>query len=140
MKNTLHLVMLLSIVLLPACKKELLETDPVKIILGKWEVLEYGVGDNLMTVKIPDGFHFFQEDSILLFFSYKENQYTAESKYWFADTLLCRSTFWEIEDHPNGGIEITRTHRYQFYGKNNKLRLVDTGPSFLDIQILKRKN
>jgi hypothetical protein len=140
MKKTLYLAMLLVCLLLSTCKKEPLETDPAKIILGKWEVLEYGVGDNLMAVKILDGFHYFQEDSILLFFSYEENQYTAKSRYWFADTLLCRNTFWEIEDHPNGGIEITRTHRYQFYGKNDKLRLVDTGPSLLDTQILKRKN
>jgi hypothetical protein len=139
MKNTFFLAILLATILLLACRKEPLEADPAKIILGKWEIIEYGTGDNLMIVD-PDGFHYFKNDSVLLFYSYAENQYTAKSKYWFSDSLLYWSTFWEIEDYPDGGITVTRRYEYLFYEKNNKLRLISIDITTINTIILKRKN
>lgn len=126
MKNTLYSVMLLAIVLFPACKKELLEADPTKIILGKWELIEYELLGKMQSVENSAGFFYeFQADSVLLYFDYEKNQYTQQYKYWFSDSLL----------------NIGGNYIYTFYDKNSKLRLDDRfSTAWIQVYIYKRKN
>jgi hypothetical protein len=70
---------------------------------------------------------------VLLYFNYEQNQYTIQSKYWFADTLLYISTFWQIPDHPNGGITDLQMFLYHFENRYNRLVTKNVTP-FIMIQ------
>lgn len=61
--------------------------NPKANTLGKWELVEQGNWPNMHPTK-PSGFTEFREDSVMLFFDYKANAYTAQSTYWVTDSLL----------------------------------------------------
>lgn len=138
MKKTLYLAMLLVCLLLSTCKKEPFEPDSAKIILGKWESIASGIGENLTPIENPEGNLEFRTDSVLLYYKYEQHRYTQQSKYWFSDTLLYSSTCYPIEDHPNGGVTVTVLF-YQFEDKNNKLILTDVTPFRLPIKVIYKR-
>jgi hypothetical protein len=139
MKNIFFLAVILSTTLLIACKKEPLEADPVKIILGKWEPITSGIDGNITPIENPDGYTEYRADSVLLYFNYEQNQYTMESKYWFADTLLYISTYYQIPDYPNGGITVEDLLLYHFEKRNNRLVITDVTPFRLPIKVIYKR-
>ncbi len=138
MKNTFFLTILLATMLLIACKKEPIEPDPTKLILGKWEPIASGIGDNMTTIESPDGYAEYRTDSVLLYFNYEQNQFTSQSKYWFADTLLYISTYYQIPDYPNGGLTVITLRSYVFE-KNNRLTTINVTPFSLPIKIIYKR-
>lgn len=139
MKNIFFLAILLATMLLLACKKEPIEADPAKLILGKWEPIASGIGDNMSAIENPSGYSEYRTDSVLLFFNYEQNHYTMQSKYWFADTLLYTSAYYQIPDHPNGGITIEDLLLYNFENRNTKLVITDVTPFRLPIKVIYKR-
>lgn len=114
-----ELVLILSIVLFSqSCKKEPIETDPQKLILGKWELVESGNWPDMDQLPIV-GFYEYLPDSLLRYFQYEENEYTWETKYWMNDSSL----FIFMGSAPNG-IEFWDRYSYEFTNNNNTLRLI----------------
>jgi hypothetical protein len=141
MKNTFFLAIILVSTLLIACKKEPLEADPAKLILGKWELFEYVLLGETQTVENPYGYYEYLKDSILLHFDYNDNDYNSQSKYWFSDSLLHIYTFYYIHNHPQGGVGITEIYKYSFFDSNNKLKLDDRySTSWVSTKFFKRIN
>lgn len=99
------------IVIWTGCKKATpLETDPTKIILGKWETYEMG-GDIITN---PSAYMEFLPDSVLREFEYGVG-YTFKKTYWI-DSLLHIKLNWDSD-------EILWEHKYDFIEDNNKLIL-----------------
>lgn len=114
-----ELVLILSIVLFSqSCKKEPIETDPQKLILGKWELVESGNWPDMDQLPIV-GFYEYLPDSLLRYFQYEENEYTWETQYWMNDSSL----FIFMGSAPNG-IEFWDRYSYEFTNNNNTLRLI----------------
>ena len=125
MKNKIFLGILFASSLLLTCKKEPLEADPAKIILGKWELFEFVLLGEPQLVQTPSGYYEYLKDSILLYFDYEKNDYTIHSNYWFTDSLLYMYTFYNIPNDPEGGVGITEIYKFAFFDSNSILKLED---------------
>lgn len=111
----LSVTALLLFCMAAGCEKdELIETDPTKIILGKWEIVEMGNYPNMAPVDEPTGYKEYLPDSILLVHEYKTKSYSIR-KYWI-DTLLHESVLYQGEQ------AFTLTFSYNF-PDNNTLEL-----------------
>lgn len=107
-----------------SCKKDApLETNPSKIILGKWEMIEIGKPSDMITVESPSGYKEYLPDSVLHIYDYEyNNPYVL--KYWI-DTVI-HETF----DLPTGGA-IRNTYILNFKDKNNIIDLELSEPNYM---------
>lgn len=112
-------VMFYYVILLPlilSCGEE--DVDPTKAILGKWEVIEAGWPGQLHQYAAT-GYVEYREDGTSWFFDYAENKYVSEQYYWIEDGIL-RVTL-------GINVELSKViyweWKYQFFEKNNKLRV-----------------
>ncbi len=114
------LVLIFSVILFSqSCKKEPFETDPQKLILGKWELVAGGNWPDDIEPLLPIlGYYEYLPDSVLRYFRYEENEYVWVSKYWMNDSSL----FIFMGSAPNG-IEFWDRYIYEFSNGNNTLRL-----------------
>jgi hypothetical protein len=113
-KVAFYYVMLLPLVL--SCGEE--DVDPAKAILGKWEVIEAGSPGQLHPYT-ASGYVEYREDGTSWFFDYDENQFTSMQPYVLEDGIL-RET---LGINPETSKVIYWEWKYQFFEKNNKLRL-----------------
>jgi len=102
---------------LASCEKIANETDPAKIILGKWEIIQIGNEDDLEPVDNPFGYNEYLLDSIKVEFASDTDEYFYK-KYWI-DTLLTEGVY--LQDTHEWFI--TGRYEYRFYDKNEKMRL-----------------
>ena len=112
-KTKIILFFFLIIVLTTYCKKDKIETDPRKAILGKWELIEMGNWPQMDPVNQPNGYKEYMPDSILREYDYNTGDVFIK-KYWIDSLLNVSST--------NGGSpELLFQYKFEFY--DNKLRL-----------------
>ena len=114
-----------------SCKKEKIETDPQKAILGKWEIVEMGNWPNMDPIEDPLGYEEYLPDSVLRQFDYKTNT-SIYKKYWIEDSTLLISTLRE------DGLELVFEYKYDFFDKNNRLRLDAYSLMIFNTSIYKR--
>jgi hypothetical protein len=110
---TLILLMLATI----SCEKISNETDPQKIILGKWKLIEIGNGDNMEVVPDPGGYIEYLPDSIKIEHSIDSPE-SFQKNFWIDSLLNERVYFQEQHRWVNTG-----RYRYEFFDKNKKMRL-----------------
>lgn len=98
------------------CKKDPVETDPAKAILGKWECIAIGNGSLLTPISPAKGYIEYTSDSIVRGFEYAtmENSY---SRFWI-DSLLYESQYTD-----EGKEIIFAKFHFSFSNNNNQLRL-----------------
>lgn len=137
LKHMKALVLIFSVILFSqSCKKEPIENDPQKLILGKWELVAGGNWPDDIEPLLPIlGYYEYLPDSVLRYFRYEENEYVWVSKYWMNDSSL----FILMGSLPNG-YETWQRNIYEFSNNNNTLRLTiqDALPIF-DTNIFNRK-
>ncbi len=114
-KNIIFIILVL-ILISTSCEKIRNETNPAKIIMGKWETIEMGNWPNMETVE-PVGCREFLSDSILNEYSY-QTQEIKHQKYWI-DSLL-HVCF--LMDGSNQCV-MTWRYKFEFFDKNEKVRL-----------------
>ena len=136
MRNVTKLFLLFGIITLVtfSCEEEEeLETDPTKVILGKWELTETGNGSDLEPVKNPLVYTEFLPDSI-----FKQHIYSTGNvvirKYWMVDSILYLTTMYEDE------FAFYTMYKYQFYNNNSKMRLDIQAFATANTAIYKRIN
>ncbi len=111
-------IILSLIFILTSCEKISNETDPTKIILGKWEIIEMGNWPNMEPIDNSTGFKEYLPDSVLREYEYSKQAYTLYKKYWI-DSLLYECAYLEEEDRY---VTIGR-YTFEFFDRNRKLRL-----------------
>ena len=111
-------IILSLIFILTSCEKISNETDPTKIILGKWEIIEMGNWPNMEPIDKSTGFKEYLPDSVLREYEYSKQAYTFYKKYWI-DSLLYECAYLEEEDRY---VTIGR-YTFEFFDRNKKLRL-----------------
>jgi len=89
-----------------SCEKISNETDPVKIILGKWEIIEFGSWPILDPVDSQGEYIEYRRDSIKIVYQ-PDTKTFFRSKYWI-DSLLHEESV---------------SFKYEFLDKNQKMRL-----------------
>ena len=100
------------------CKKPPpLETDPTKIILGKWEVIEMGNYPNMFSIENSSGYAEYLSDSVLREYSYETGEYFYK-KYWIDSTILVEAVYL-----PDGSVMPFSHYTFKFTDKNNTLEL-----------------
>lgn len=115
MKNIilrLSVLLLISFFVLGCQKEEPLETDPAKIILGKWDLIQYGS----TIIEEPYRNREFFSDSTFLSYSYK----TGEQRYfrYWIDSLYTEGSY------TVDGELIATQSSYAFSDDNNQLELI----------------
>ena len=129
----LSLVVLFFLLLGAGCDKdEPLETDPSKIILGKWEMVEIGNYPNMKPVESPSGYKEYLSDSVLKVYEYETDNYS-NRKYW-VDTLLHEAVFYQGEQ------VLTLTFLYNFPDNNTLDIETYNMPSIFNSEKYKRIN
>lgn len=114
MKRIIYILILIGLIIIGSgCKKNPpLETDPAKIILGKWEIYEMGSE----TVLNPNAYEEFLPDSILREYEYSSGEYYYKI-YWI-DSLLHKGVYNHMDDEI-----LLFEYKYEFIDCNNKLLL-----------------
>ncbi|MBI9062221.1 MAG: hypothetical protein JEZ14_09540 [Marinilabiliaceae bacterium] len=114
------LILLIPLFIGAGCQKEEtpLETDPTKIILGKWELVEMGNYPDMRPVENSLGFKEYLPDSIVKEYNTQTGEVSIK-KYWI-DTLLHKSIY--VPDD----IDLVFEYSYSFSEKNNKMELTYT--------------
>ncbi len=108
----LSLITLLLFLFGAGCEKEEpLETDPAKIILGKWEMIEMGNYPNMKPVENPSGYKEYLADSVLREYNYETGSLYYKT-YWI-DTLLHEGVY------RSDGYLVAISYKYNFVNKNN---------------------
>lgn len=115
MKNIilrLSVLLLISFFVLGCQKEKPLETDPAKIILGKWDLIQTGFS----IIEEPYRNREFFSDSTVLSYSYK----TGEKRYfrYWIDSLYTEGSY------TVDGELITTQFSYAFSDDNNQLELI----------------
>lgn len=116
-----------------SCEKEKIEIDPLKAILGKWEIIEMGNWPDMYPIVDPLAYEEYLPDSILREYEYstKKSYY---KKYWIDATLL------NISITREDGLQLITSYKYQFSDKNNRLRLDIQAHAIFNTAIYKRIN
>ncbi|MHC1705750.1 MAG: hypothetical protein AB9846_17750 [Tenuifilaceae bacterium] len=131
--NKLKFIIVLFAVINLGCEKEPLETDPAKIILGKWVLVEMS-GIGIEKIK-PDGsYGEFLEDSIYRFYDARDKK-MKYMVYYLDDSTLNVRTF----IGPDGD-ELWERSLFKFSNRNNTLTR-DISPwadAMFDVFICKR--
>lgn len=99
-----------------SCKKDPVETDPAKAILGKWECTAVGNGSLLIPISPATGYTEYTSDSIVRGFDYvtMKNSYSR----FRIDSLLYESQYTD-----EGEEIIFAKFHFSFSDNNNQLRL-----------------
>lgn len=92
-------------------KEDLIETDPAKIILGKWEM----VNKEGSIIEFPNGYTEYLHDSVTKSFNYKDQKYSY-SKYWI-DSLLHIITEYNVR------MKIQVDYSVEFVNNNSEMIL-----------------
>jgi len=100
-----------------SCKKITTETDPTKIILGKWEMIEMGNWPVMEPIKNPSGYMEYLSDSIKIEYNFDPPE-SYQINYWI-DSLLHERVYLQ-EEHR---YVLNTRYRYDFLNKNQKMRL-----------------
>jgi len=108
---------LILIFIAASCERIADETDPAKLILGKWEIIEIGNWPIMEAVEDPGGYIKFLRDSILIEYA-SDTHDTMQKKYWI--NILLYECFYLQQEHR---CVITGRYEYEFFDKNKKLRL-----------------
>ena len=111
------------------CKNK--EIDPRQRIVGKWETIYIGNGENMHPIENPPAYRNFLEDSILIEYEYATKK-TTTRKYW-VDSLL------HIGTQRQDGFWITFDYKYWFYDDKMRWEVVNANAIFYD-SIHKRIN
>ncbi len=114
-----------------SCEKIANETDPAKVILGKWEITEIGNWPNMEAVDVNGEYVKYLTDSIKI--EYSPDFGSMQKNYWI-DTLLHECIYVQAEHKCFS----TGQFKYEFYDKNNKMRQDILGPALYKTCILKR--
>ena len=131
MKLKILVGLILILMWIAACEKIKNQTDPNKIILGKWETIEMGNWPDMEAVE-PIGYREFLSDSTLIEYNYKSQEYK-HKKYWI-DSLL-NECIYDQDEHRYFN---TGRFKYEFFHKNNKMRLDLKGMPIIKTFIFKR--
>ncbi|MBN1822578.1 MAG: hypothetical protein JW833_17780 [Prolixibacteraceae bacterium] len=124
-------IILLLIIIVAGCEKdEPLETDPAKIILGKWEMIKIGNYPKMESIINPSGFKEYLPDSILKIYEYKSGNYTIR-KYWI-DSILHEGVL------SQGEIDFTMTYTFYFPDYNTLEIESYNMPSIFNNEVYKR--
>lgn len=94
------------------CNKNNNIIEPENQILGKWVLIQT---DDIHVESTE--YQEFLPDSVLRFFSFNESNHFSENIYWINDNLLYQGVI--SNNHFVG-----EAYKYQFFDKNNKLRLI----------------
>jgi hypothetical protein len=105
MNKIISIICLLFIFMI-GCEKISNETDPAKIILGKWEIIEFGSGSNRDPVDSHGEYIEYCRDSIKIVYQPDTKKYF-RYKYWIDSLLHEESDYF----------------KYEFFDKNQKMRL-----------------
>jgi hypothetical protein len=120
-KRSTYLLFLATInlfLIAASCEKhDPLETDPSKIILGKWETIEMGNYPNMWTVENSSGYAEYLSDSGLREYSYETGEYFYK-KYWIDSAILVQAVYL-----PDGSVMPFSHYTFKFIDKNNTLEL-----------------
>jgi len=128
----LSMFILLTMLTGTGCEKETIAPDPVKAILGKWEV----IGDSFGPASYPGAYEKYRTDSVL--FNYNSENDTNYSKYWFVDSLLYKSHDYIIIEGYDTTMQVAiEPYKYEFL-TYNKLKLVFQYPAIVTTVIYKR--
>ncbi len=118
MKKTMHfgsLILLLISLIITGCKQEEIKTDPQKLILGKWEIIQKGNWPDIETT-IATGYTEYCQDSVIRFFDYKSNQFISSSTYWLNDSIVF------IGEKREDGVNLITEYKYEFLNNNQNIR------------------
>jgi hypothetical protein len=100
-----------------SCNKIANETDPSKIIMGKWQVIQYGNWPIMQDIPNADGYSEFKNDSVLLEIAF--TPYEVYKKRYWIDSLVHEQVFDEIgNEYVTVGV-----FKYEFFDKNRRMRL-----------------
>lgn len=97
-----------------SCRKDPIETNPAKAILGKWEIMEIGNWPDMSPYSASEYVEYLP-DSIFRVYNYTTKEYLYSNERYWIDSVLHKSI--KRED----GLILIRTFKYKFY--DNKLRL-----------------
>lgn len=111
------------------CKNK--EIDPRQQILGKWETISVGNGENMHAIENPPAYRHFLKDSVLIEYEYATKR-SFTKKYW-VDSLLHIGTIRQ------DGFLITFDYEYQFYDDKMRWKVVNANAIFSE-SIHKRIN
>lgn len=129
-KKQFYILFALLIVMAFGCEEDNPEIDPAKAILGKWEIIEYGNGNDMQACE-AHGYNEYLADSVLRYFNYEEQKFTSYKKYWM-DSLLYNSQFIDVD------VEIINTYDYFFKESDNLLVLEFRGNKLYNKTIHKK--
>lgn len=119
MKTYVILLLLFSLL---GCKSK--EIDPRQQILGKWEMISTGNGENMNPIENPLGYREFREDSVLFEYIY-DTKRTFTKKYW-VDSLL------HIGIVRQDGFMIVFDYKYRFYEDKMRWEVMNATAIFYD--------
>ena len=105
------------LILISSCDKIEDETDPAKIIQGKWEIIEFGNWPDMEQVPDPGGYDEYSTDSIKIEHSFNPQE-VMQKNYWIDSLLHERFYFQEEHRWINTG-----RYKYEFFDKNKRMRL-----------------
>jgi hypothetical protein len=96
------------------CKKDPIETDPAKAILGKWECIASGNGSSMIPISPAKGYEEYLPDSVMYDYDYETQ--TQKSYKYHVDSLL---HFYQY----SGGIVFDNKFKLTFSDHNNTMNL-----------------
>jgi hypothetical protein len=132
MRLTYIIFIIFLILCFQACEKIANETDPAKIVVGKWRLVEMGNWPVMNPVQ-DDGYMEFFPDSTKIEHGKDPGDITNKI-YWIDSLLLQECIYSKTEDK----CILTFKFKYQFYNKNHSMRLDVTNPSLYTTTIFKR--
>lgn len=98
-----------------SCKKDPVETDPAKAILGKWECVAIGNGSSMIPISPAKGYEEFLTDSVMHDYDY-ETQTQISYKY-HVDSLL------HYYQYADDGMVFDNKFKLTFSDHNNTMNL-----------------
>jgi len=96
-----------------SCKKEEIEIDPHKAILGKWEITH----DSYGPIQKPIAYEEYLPDSILMNYIYEEETFVTK-RYWFADSLLYQERVYIDQTTDDTLLVDIQPYKYKFLDRN----------------------
>jgi hypothetical protein len=130
-QNIKLFIVFLLLCTLICCERISDETDPTKIIIGKWITTEIGNWPNMETVEEAGEYIEYLSDSIKI--EYTPDIGSMQKKYWI-DTLL-HECIYSQEEHK---CILTMHLKYEFFDNNKKMRQDFFIPALYKTVIYKR--
>jgi hypothetical protein len=121
----------LALFCLQSCEKISNETDPAKIILGKWRIVEMGNWPTMFPVQETGEYTEYLPDSLKI--EYAPDLGYSQKTYW-VDSLLHECVYSKAENR----CVVSFRLEYEFYNKNQSMRLDFLGPVLTRTFIFKR--